>query len=182
MNEVEALSEENDRLRRRIAQLEEQLRFLTTHKTVAAGISGERIISDLINGTLTSYAASFDVLTPTGLTIEVKKAGLSKATPNRWQWGKVLGERGAKKYDYLLLVGEADSRFAHLYRDAGSPFVLFCVPFEAVEKISTTGQQQTRIARVATNPEGVRSAGGRMLFKEFEVTLAELEQRFGLRG
>lgn len=180
MSDLATLQEENGRLRTRVLELESQLHFLTTHKTVAAGIAGERIISDLIDGILTSYAASFDVHAPNGMTIEVKKAGRTAKTSNRWQWGKVLGESGNKKYDYLLLVGDSDPRYAHLYRDAKSPFVIFCVPYASVLDVSTAGQRNTRIARINTNPTGVRSTVRKSLYENFEVTMAELKVRFGI--
>lgn len=74
MTEVEILRRENLLLKERLAALEAQLSFLANHRTLAADLAGEVLVSQHVDGALTAYAAGHDVVTATGQRIEVKKA------------------------------------------------------------------------------------------------------------
>lgn len=179
-----ALANENAFLKKRIEELEAKLSFLTKHKTLARGLAGERLISDAITGALTGHTASFDVSGPQGERIEVKSAKLTNAGAGaasefrRWMWQKVFGETNQKTYDYLLLVGEAHSACASAYRDPDSPYVLFCIPHARVGQLTTAGTRGALGIQLNCNPATARGRS-RSLFNEFQITLAELQERFG---
>lgn len=182
--DIAALEIENRKLRETIASLSERLSFLETHRTLAAGLRGETLISDLVNGKITAYATPHDIeVTATGQVIEVKLAKLNKpvrtSTTHRWAWSKVFGESGRKKYDHLLLVGEADLKYREQYRDQGSPYVLFLVPYADVKALSVkTGRNESII--LTTNPRKAKSVAA-PLFSRFQVSREELRV-FGLGG
>lgn len=185
--ENDRLKKEVDRLASRIMELEKKFEFLETHTLLARGIRGESLISTIVSGTLTSYAASHDVETAGGCRLEVKYSALHthiKKYPDgasKWQWAKLLGEAGQKVFDYLLLVGEADRRFQRLYKDASSPYVIFCLPFSEIERLTTPGQKPGyRNLRLLTRPSDRHRAAGRELFERYQITVSELAERFGL--
>jgi len=88
---MERLREENALLKLRIADLESRLSFLSQHKTLAAGLSGEQLVSGIIGGVRTVHTASVDIIMDDGKKIEVKQSKLSYPSPNkpgnraRWQ-------------------------------------------------------------------------------------------------
>ena len=178
------LEQENAVLRARIMELENQLNFLRTHGTVAAGIAGERLIASTIGGSLTRYDEGFDIVTSDNVSIEVKASKPSRSAKDysstRWQWGKVLGETGKKVYDFILLVGEAESKYMPLYKDPSSPFVFFLLPFCDVEEMSMFDGRSGRIMRLSTNPNGLRTTSGKRMFDIYQTTIEELQSRFHL--
>jgi hypothetical protein len=113
--EILALEQRILELEAENARLNRELDFLKIHPTIAQGIKGETLIGQLVDGVVTAYADSYDVLTPTGLRIEVKYSKLNhpmKVAPTkRWNWGKPLGwlDKG-KDYHYLPLRDEAAQR------------------------------------------------------------------------
>lgn len=184
-NELEVLRQENAALRLRLAALEAQLAFLGNHRTLAAGLTGEVLISQHVDGTTTAYAAGHDVRSANGQTIEVKKSRLTEPAKGyasrRWQWQKVFGQSGGKQYDYLLLVGDVDERFRQHYRNDGAPFVFFAIPFSDVGPLTTSGVSGSRAIMLSSNPTGLRSEASRRMFDSYQVSPSDLTQRFGLR-
>jgi hypothetical protein len=181
---LDELERENAELRKAVLLLQQRLAFFTNHKTIAAGISGETLISRLADGVVTSYAESYDVVDASGRRIEVKYSGLNTPTKQsptkRWAWAKIFGEGGAKEFDYLILVGERDERWAEHYKDPTNPFVLFSIPFSEVSQL-TMGMSggRHRAIQLTSNPLKARSAAAAM-FKRYQVTSAELSAMFGL--
>lgn len=177
------LRAENDKLRRRVNELEAQLNFLGQHKTLAAGIRGERLVSRAIGGKLTLHTASIDIVTTDGRSIEVKYAKKSysdAAYPNykRWQWQKVFGETGGKDFDYLVLIGEADERYRSLYMDQSSPFVMFCLEPSDVRAVMTAGTRGAHGILLSCNPANSRGRSTQ-LFRTNQITMSDFTKRFG---
>jgi hypothetical protein len=182
-DECAAVSLDNLALHERVRELENQLNFLTRHQTLARGLAGERLIAEAVSGLLTSHTASVDVELPDGQTIEVKQAKISSGnrrnnSGRRWQWQKVFGQTNQKQFDWLLLVGDADPLFASHYRDPTAPFVLFCVPFDRVQPLTTAGTNGARGINISTNPNHARGTSA-ALYTDYQVTMAEVEERFG---
>ncbi|ANK83057.1 MAG: hypothetical protein TEF_21320 [Rhizobiales bacterium NRL2] len=129
MNEAEQLREDNERLKARVIELERKLAFWEGHTTLGYGARGEQLVAAITGGQLTHHTELFDLEMSNGARVEVKysKANVSvKGSPGRrWQWNKIYGQAGGKKYDYLLLIGEKDERHWKDYRDSDAPYVLF---------------------------------------------------------
>lgn len=184
MNEVERLRAENGVLRECVDQLERQIAFLGQNRTLAKGLSGERLISSLIGGKLTVHTDSADIDLPDGKRVEVKYSGFAPSSKGyaggrRWQWQKILGELNRKSYDYLLLVGDADSAFASSYKEPSSPYVLFCVARHDVEALTIAGTPPgARAIQLLTNPLKARGRSAE-LYAAYEITTAELTNRLG---
>jgi hypothetical protein len=179
-NELTYLRAENLALRN-------EVRFLRTHPKIARGMQGEELIVSLVDGLRLLRNGPFDVLTKrTGVRLEIKSSSLlviqGKET-RRWVWTKIHGERGLKRFDHLILVGDVDPRFAHLYRGGASPYVFFDVPFKDVVKL-TLGVRVGRasIIHLTTNPRTVRSQVGIRLFRDYQITVSELQRRYALRS
>ena len=190
-DELSAVREENLQLHRKIADLksrlvvlEKQITFLSQHKTLAAGMSGERLISSLTGGSLTAHTASSDIKLHDGRFIEVKQSKLTNPNPKtgsiarRWQWQKVFGETNEKSYNYLLLVGEADPNHRAAYLDPDSPYVLFSVPHSEVSALCTAGTRGARGILLSSNPSKARGASAE-LYTRFQVTTAQIAHQFG---
>ena len=183
-SELEALRAENEALRLRVSALEDQLRFLSNHKTLAAGLAGESLISGLVSGVLTAHTASVDVLLKDGRSIEVKHAKLSYSSPikaptsARWQWGKIFGEKNRKSFDLLVLVAEADPKYRDGYRDEGSPYVLFLLTAEQAEAVTTAHTAGAKGILLGTNPHS-KKPKARMFFDDFQLTAQELSDQIG---
>ena len=176
--EPDDLISENAALRERVAYLEAQLRFLSQHERLAAGIRGEEIIARIVAGELTGHTTGHDI-DAAGVKIEVKYANLSPVGPTtkRWQWQKIFGQTGAKEYDFLLLVGQADRRFTASYRDPSSPYVLFLLPYGEVMPLTVKGNPRGII--VNSNPLSARGIAAE-LFRRYQTTIEGLEARFRL--
>lgn len=177
-DEWERLSAENASLRERIKLLEEQVNFLGQHRTLAAGITGERLIALMTGGTLTPHTSKHDI--DAGLAkVEVKFSKLSRpvatAPTLRWQWQKIFGQTGTKDYTHLLLVGESDPRFRQAYRDPSSPYVFFLVPFDQVAPLCVTGNPKGIVLN--TNPASARGSSQK-LFTHFQVTAQEIDEHY----
>jgi len=183
---------ENRNLKQKIADLEVQLTRLgkellqyRTHELLATGMRGEMLVSKLVNGRITAYAIGHDIKTADGTLLEVKRSKLhlwdKRSGSTKWQWAKLLGESGKKKYDYAILVGDADPRYAKSYKDPDSSWVIFCVPFERLNEVTTPGQRvDYRHIQISTNPIGTRRILTRTLFEQYQVSMRDLGERFGL--
>ncbi|KAA5610442.1 hypothetical protein [Rhodovastum atsumiense] len=183
--EISVLEQENQALRKRIARLEQEIAFLRGHPTLARGMAGETLVATLTAGLLTKPTASADVETPSGAILEVKYSALNKphpaATTLRWVWQRPFGMFGAKKYDFLILIGEKDTRWSDSYKNRSSPYVMFCVPYSDVARITVASDgQATRAIFLTTNPAKARSSKASALFRDYEVTEDELVTRFGI--
>jgi hypothetical protein len=181
---IGALRNEHAALRKNIQALEEKVAFLTQHNTLAAGISGETLISKIVNGHMTSYAASFDVVDGEGRRIEVKYSRMNSAQKGadtkRWCWGKIFGEGGHKDFDYMLLMGDKNERWRGSYKDAEGPFIFFCIPFDRVAELTMSmNAGRYRAIQLTSNPQTAKSRAAR-LFTQYQVTAIELGHTFGL--
>jgi|GEM_PF-1667366 len=167
MREINQLRKKNELLRNRVALLENEIQFIRTHPTIAAGLKGEVLAARLTGGSLTEYAAGHDVLVGTRVRIEVKFSKLN--TPNltaktrRWNWGKPLGylDKG-KEYDFLLLIGEKDMGYPDQYLDLG-PYVFFLLHRNDVPKIMTSGKTFGANVQLTTNFSTVKSPKSQFL-------------------
>jgi len=173
LQRVASLEEENALLKRRIG-------FLEGMPVLVQGIKGETIISQLIGGTMTPHIAPHDVDGPGGTQIEVKFSRLTTPVPGcrtrRWNWCYPLGARHTKSYDRLILVGEADPRFAEHYMEPESPYVLFDVPLADVPALLL----KENMIQITTDPTNRRAGRRRVLFEKYQVTAAILADRYGL--
>lgn len=177
--DYDRLIAENEALRERVFALEAELKVLRRHPTLAAGMRGEQLAAAALNGVLSTANAGHDMHLASGSTIEVKTSALTRPLPNtsslRWVWTKVLGSSGGKRYDYLLLIGDADPRFQTAYKDPASPYVFFLVPFDDVAALGNPTRSSLGI-QLVSNPGKARGVSA-PLFERFQVTLEELKHR-----
>jgi hypothetical protein len=174
-------------LRRRVAELERENEILRAKVTfferapwMRDGIRGEQVVAELFGGTTTPVNERFDVRTRSNrVHLEVKYSNLNIAVAGqptkRWTWPRVLGFDGRKIYDSLILVGDADVRYQHFYRDPTSPFVFFDVPFSELSAVARGTQQ---IVQVTTNPRKARTDVARGLFGRYQTTPDELISKY----
>ena len=171
---LKQLENENRELARANALLREELELLKAHPVLQAGLRGEKLICDLVEGTLTSYAAGYDVAAGK-CKIEVKYSNLGTPVKGRqtrrWSWSKPLGwQDKGKGYDYLVLIGERDDRFPHQYLD-DTCYVCFLIPRPNVEKLMFKGKSIGGIIQLTTNFKAVSNKQSRMLL-EYMVPLS----------
>ncbi len=185
--EGQQIRAENAFLKQRIADLEAQINFLSQHNTLARGLSGERLISGMIGGVRTVHTASVDIVMEDGTNIEVKNSNLSYPSPkkpgnrSRWQWGKIFGEKNAKDFDFIILVGEADRRYALDYKDSKSPYVIFLLSNEQAKDVVTAHTSGAKAVLLGADPRP-SNAKARRFFEEFQLTAEELAGKFGSLG
>ncbi|QYK02249.1 hypothetical protein [Shewanella psychrotolerans] len=175
---IAKLSEENLSLKKKIA-------FFENHPNVVAGIRGESFVSRLVSGAITEFNAPHDIETNCGLRIEVKYSKLNLAnrkqtgTTKRWSWKNVFGSGGGKKYDRLILIGEADQRHLHSYLQPDSPYVIFDIGFEDVMQLTSKTEHKQRLIQLSTNPTSVRSRA-KILYAEYQIKSEYLTMKYGL--
>lgn len=154
--------------------------MLESRPTMRAGFSGEQIISKLVNGIPTAYAAPHDITTIRGgKRLEVKYSTLNIAVKGsktkRWSWGKVLGMSGRKTYDRLILVGEADPDVDYEWFSDG-PYIFFDIPYKRVEGLMRAGG----LIQISTNPKTARTPEARLLFDKYILSAHALQNRYGI--
>jgi hypothetical protein len=181
-NEIVRLRSENDTLMAKVA-------FFENHPTLSSGIRGETIVASLLDGVLADTNADYDVsIERKGLRLEVKFSRLNSAVRNRknptrrWAWAKPLGESGNKRFDRLILIGVKDQRFLHLYLGQScSSYIFFDVPYHEIGPLTIqTNAGKYRSIQLTTNPSTSRASAGMPLFNHYQVTLADLENRYGI--
>jgi hypothetical protein len=184
------MNRETDKaLTRRIAELEsivailqERIDMLEGVPSLRAGMRGESLVAELVNGRMTIHTAPHDVVVTNGIKLEVKFSRLNipnrASDSRRWSWNHPLGLKQGKDFDRLLLVGEADPRYRDDYKDPDSPYVIFDVPRDRVVKMN----QGDNHLSITTNPNrgGYVATTRRLLFECFQTTLSELESRYGI--
>lgn len=149
-------------------ELREELEYLKTHPTIAAGLRGERLVLSQLGGRLTEYAASYDLELSNGTRIEIKYSRLNTPELNapdthRWSWSKVLGFRDkGKDYAYLLLIGEKDKRHKEQYL-GDAPYVYFLIPRDRVSEIVVKGKLIGSNTNLTTNFRTVRSIPSKVI-------------------
>lgn len=144
------------------------------------GSIGEKLVLNAIKGSkLTLWGDQHDVVTQKGLRLEVKFARLSQPVKTvitlRWAWGHVLGSNNSKKYERLILIGVADTRYQDAYIDPTSPYVLFDLPFSVVKSL----MDSHGLIFANSNPH----RGGRIskaLFEKYSVQSSDLQRRYGI--
>jgi len=180
-NEIVRLRSENEALMAKVA-------FFENHPTLSSGIQGETIVVSLLDGVLADPNADYDVsIKRKGLRLEVKFSRLNSAVrkrrnpTHRWAWAKPLGESGNKRFDRLILIGVKDRRFLQLYLGQGCPYIFFDVPYNEIAPLTIrTNAGKYRSIQLTTNPSTSRASKGMPLFNHYQVTLAELEKRYGV--
>jgi len=169
---LQELQAENERLRA-------ELSFLKLHPTISQGLRGETLVLQLVEGVSTSYAASYDIRTSTGLKIEVKYSKLNqpmKVAPTmRWNWSKPLGwlDKG-KDYHFLLLIGEKDHRYSEQYLDC-TPYVYFLVPIDEVPSVMDHGRTIGGSIQITTNLAKLQSKAKRPRLLDFLKSYDDLK-------
>jgi hypothetical protein len=146
------------------------------------GRRGEEFIVELIGGKLTVGSAPYDLISPSGITFEIKCPNLNEAVAgkitNRWSWSHILGTNRCKRFDRLLLLGPVDARYQASYADPESPFVIFDIPFEEVHPLLGCGD----LIQISTAPLEIRnsrkSATRRSLFNQYQTTRRQLVERY----
>lgn len=180
-NLIERLMHENAELKREVATLRNELSFLNSHERLARGIRGETLLANLIGADLTSHTAGHDLVREDGLMIEVKSARLNipteRSATKRWVWGRLFGA-GAderKAYDYVILVGERDDRYAELYAEPNDPFVFFVLPYSEVRQFCTGSTGNAMITLTTRIKEGMKN---QRLFTHYMMSMAQIEKKF----
>ncbi|MEF8697781.1 MAG: bZIP transcription factor [Candidatus Accumulibacter sp. UW26] len=177
--EILALEQRILELEAENARLNTELDFLKIHPTIAQGIKGETLIAQLVDGVVTAYSDSYDLLTSTGLRIEVKYSKLNhpmKVAPTkRWNWGKPLGwlDKG-KDYHYLLLIGEKDPRYLDQYPD-DTPYVYFLVPLQDVRDVMSQGKTIGGMIQTTTNLAKLEKKQNRPHLLNFQIDYSRLK-------
>lgn len=167
------------------ARLRSEIEFLRGNPMITKGIKGESLVARWVASRQARRGAGHDVESPrTGLRFEVKYSslldGIAGRPLKRWAWTKIFGELGRKSYDHLLLVGDADPRFMAHYADPSSPYVLFDLPYEAAVDIAGGVKPgRSGLIHLTTNPLSVRSSRAIALFRQFQVSVPELQYRYG---
>lgn len=147
--------------------------------SVLHGRRGELLIADVSHGALTSYAASFDVLTPKKAKIEVKisfahdrsdrtyrESRMSYTETYSWGWSNILGsENSPKKYDFLILIGVMPEK---TWRDNVPELAYFFVHISQAKALSL----KNGAIQLGLSPRQSSKASPLL---ERKVTLAELE-------
>lgn len=181
---------ELDRLRDEVAALKKKLEYLDKHTALAKGMRGESLVASWVNGVITTHNASHDVaLNGRNVKLEIKYAGLNVAVRGRqadgretlrWAWSKPFGESGNKVYDQLILLGDKDPRYLNQYKGVGCPYIFFDVPFSEIMPLTIqTNSGRYRSIQLTSNPRSSKSAGS-LLFRAYQITTEELNQRYGL--
>ena len=163
---------ENQLLKARVASLESELAFLRMHTVFLQGIKGETLVADLTGGELTAFAAGHDIVIGGSVTVEVKFSKLNTPVPGsstrRWNWSKPLGWKDkGKSFDFLILVGEKDTRFPDQYLD-DSPYVYFLIPRARVPEITTQGKAIGANVQITTNLSKAQSTAS-LALKQFII-------------
>jgi hypothetical protein len=174
--QVIMLRGEVKRLEREKKLLEEEIRFLSTHRTLQAAMTGEAIVAKAVDGRLTDYASSHDI-EQGDIQFEVKFTDKLRKNGNqkRWSWNKIFGEADKKEYHYLVLVGKKDPQWLQHYRDKeSSPYVFFCIPKSEAEML-TWKSSRYRYIGLGSNPNANRY---RQSFARYEKSEAELKKMF----
>lgn len=145
---------------------------------------GEALVARLTQGRLSRRGSSYDCSAgDASIRLEVKSSSLLHVRGKevkRWLWSKLLGQRGIKEYDRVILVGEADSRFSQHYADFTAPFVLFDLSYLDVLELTEEFRPSRFLnIQLTTNPSTVRSLVARRMYEEFHVSAAEVERRYG---
>ncbi|HMM46291.1 MAG TPA: hypothetical protein PKE41_11790 [Candidatus Macondimonas sp.] len=181
MSDLAHLATENALLRRRVAQLEDEVAFLRTHPVFLQGLKGEALIATLTGGELTSFAAEHDIVVDGDVKIEVKFSKLNTpvagSATRRWNWSKPLGWKDkGKDYDLLLLVGDKDLRYPEQYKDS-SPYVFFLVPKAHVPSICSSGSAIGANVQLTTNLARAMSPAS-IALKSYMVSATEISAVF----
>ena len=173
--ELAASKNENQRLR-------EGIEFLKVHPTIAGGVKGEELVSKLIDRDRTTNNAGCDF--DGDIRIEVKYSRLIRGNFGalRWQWMKVFGSGGKKKYHRLILIGDTDPKHAAKYLNPSCPFVFFDVPYEEVSNLTSDGGPGKRMIHLSTNPSKHVRSRADALYTDYQVTAEIIEAKYRASG
>jgi hypothetical protein len=177
-DENKELKAEIVRLRNEVGVLNDRLNILSKHPKLVKGLQGETLVAKILNGIQTGSTVSFDVdLQDQNIKIEVKNSCLnnvlgSGSKTKRWNWARPFGENGGKIYDQLVLLGDADPNYQHLYLDPSSPYICFDIPFQEIMPL-TIKSNSYRSIQLTTNPKTARSAAS-ILYEKYQITLSDL--------
>lgn len=176
--ECETKSVKIRQLQAELDALRKTIYFHRTHRTLSLGLSGETLVTNITSGQQTIHTCAHDIELKNGQKIEVKTANLSvpnKSSPGgkRWQWEKILGQSGNKYFDYLILLGEVDTRYSDDYQFSPWGYVVFLVPFESIGILTTNGVGGGKAIRLGSNPK--RATGkGSVLYEKFQIDVNQI--------
>jgi hypothetical protein len=119
------------------AALKNEIKALKTKIEFARGVPVEELVKEWTEGTRMNYKDGHDVTTKNGTRLEVKFSNVHtlKSSIKRWNWDSLLGENEKKEFDYLVLAGAKDESYEY----PALPYVLFIVPRDAVNDITSRG-------------------------------------------
>lgn len=178
--------------KKRVLDYKQKYEFLKTNPSIAKGIKGEFLISNIIGGAKSDMFSDFDVQAGVGgkrIKLEVKYASATRTGPQtetlRWVWVKIYGESGKKNFNRMILVGEKDERYKDYYLDRDSPYVFFDIPYAKLSayclKVGPANRKWVGIM-LTTNPKTVRSNRSKAapLFVKHQVTMDILRKRYSV--
>ncbi len=150
------LEEENAALKKENEALEKRIRF-------ARGVPAEEFVAKLTDGVRSRYKDGHDVTTGRGRRLEIKMSHLNSpgsSKTRRWNWDRLRGDNETKDYDFLVLVGDKDPRYASQY-PSGLEYVCFLIPRGEVDTVCSRGD----CIALNTNLNTVRAHKGILLKK-----------------
>ncbi|MHC2021485.1 hypothetical protein [Methylobacterium sp. CM6247] len=176
--EIEKLQKENATLLIKIDNLNRHLTALRTRLKSVTGNEGEDLLAGLLIGDLTVGNKSFDFIGNDGLKYEIKTSKLGVpmigANTKRWTWSKIFGMSRKKEFDWIVLVGEKDERFADHYTDKESDVVCFIISYEtAIELIDKNNTIQ-----LTSNPNTASKSKSSVLFTNGQMSRKEILDKF----
>jgi len=170
LKEISSLKLALEKCRARVAELE-------ARRPHAAGRKGEAYLASLLGVHPTSPNCPYDILTPTGLRLEVKTSRLNvhqHANGSHWGWTKPLGEDGDKDYDRLILLAQPNPDCIDYYAQPFVRYVIFDIPFSEV----TAFLNKRRDIFLGSNCHRVFSGTAIRLYRDFQITEAQFIDKY----
>lgn len=180
--QIRRLKSQIQRFREQLLDFKNQTISAGRHQRNHTGFKGETFLLHELQGAKSSDG-TYDLIVR-GKKLEVKTSLCRNVDSNReeitrrWTWHRPFGSNNKNKYDYLLLLGDMDTRLRKSYKQPTSKYVFFLLSVRSA--IHLWRKQKKRIIQLTTNPNKQRSAQGKKLW-QYELSLEELKRRLGVR-